>query len=187
MYTTQRCLTPATLGLCVVVLSGCFGCQRATAPSSNGQLLKLYGGAAALDTVLHATQVDAYRLDAHSYVEDTSSGANRMHGYQITAGPVKLVPTQARAFSRLLTTPVSEFFRDAHKACILQPGIGLRFTKAEHVIDILLCFSCDEFAIYEDGRSINTEDFDDVRPQLVKLAKQLYPNDKEIQALTDAK
>ena len=56
------------------------------------------------------------------------------------------------------------------------------------MIRIAICFRCDQFGIWVGGGVyapyVNADDIlDFMRPSVVALAKSVYPNDSEIQAL----
>ena len=64
----------------------------------------------------------------------------------------------------------------------------LNFHSKQSTLRIALCFDCDIAGIFdgeaENAQSINTGgDFDPMHKQLVRIAKSIFPNDSEIQAL----
>ncbi len=64
----------------------------------------------------------------------------------------------------------------------------IKFRGSAGVVSIALCFKCDLFGVFwGDGdkafRVNAEEDFDLIRPQLVALAKRLFPRDATIQSL----
>ena len=76
------------------------------------------------------------------------------------------------------------------KKCEFQPGVGLRLWRDKDWVDVTLCFSCDELEVSSkkpDEKELRTshEDFDAARPALVKLVKEAFPDDKEIQGLAE--
>ena len=83
------------------------------------------------------------------------------------------------------TTPTSfsgdEDFNMA-KACMFMPGVALRFVDGDEEMVVLLCFSCDEWGFHFDGKT-RIEDNDGARSHLVRLARELFPDDPVVQAL----
>lgn len=76
------------------------------------------------------------------------------------------------------------------KKCEFSPGVGYRLWNDKEWVDVTLCFSCDELEISHKppgAKELSTahEDFDAARAALVKLAKEAFPEDKEIQGLTE--
>ncbi|KAF0242454.1 MAG: hypothetical protein FD180_3905 [Planctomycetota bacterium] len=76
------------------------------------------------------------------------------------------------------------------KKCEFAPGVGFRLWRDKDWVDVVLCFSCDEFEIStippgEKERKSAHEDFDASRAALVKLCKEAFPEDKEILGLKD--
>lgn len=64
-------------------------------------------------------------------------------------------------------------FGDIVKGCALAPLVGYRVTATQGVVDVLLCFHCNQVGIAHVGRSsrITVGDFDPARAAFVRLAK----------------
>jgi hypothetical protein len=76
----------------------------------------------------------------------------------------------------------------SRKECGLDPGVGFRIWKGREAVDVVVCFKCDVLRVRlmnEDSKDFNfgMRDFDDVRPALLRLAKEAFPMDEEIQSL----
>ncbi len=73
------------------------------------------------------------------------------------------------------------------KACEFDPGVAYRVWSGKESILVLICFHCDEIGIIADESDvkIRIHDFDRGRPALVRLARQVFPEDKEIQGLKE--
>lgn len=71
---------------------------------------------------------------------------------------------------------------NAGKGCMPQPGVAALFKMGTEEAHLLLCFDCDMLSLARPGVA-RWEDFDDVRPQLVALVKEVFPGDPVIQGL----
>lgn len=76
------------------------------------------------------------------------------------------------------------------KKCKFEPGVGYRLWADKEWVDVTLCFSCDEVEISHKSPEMRElsaahEDFDAARAALVKMAKEAFPEDKEIQGLAE--
>src|SRR5262249_20587950 len=77
----------------------------------------------------------------------------------------------------------------SHKMCFW-PGVAFRVHSGDEVVDVLVCFYCDNlYCGPPRDLAPNAENlsFDGSprRADLVRLAKEAFPDDKEIQALED--
>jgi hypothetical protein len=74
------------------------------------------------------------------------------------------------------------------KGCLFDPGVIFRVWNGSQYLDLILCFQCNEFKFRltdESGKELRQggEDFDRSRAALLALAKEAFPNDREIQSL----
>jgi hypothetical protein len=143
---------------------------------------QLYGGATSMDVLTAPQTVEAFRLDPSNPPPAALANAPRLGDFAVTAGPVAVDDATARELTALLLDPATYDWVRA-KGCDFTPGVGLRFTKDASRVELVLCFSCDELMIFRHGRRVGMEDFDAARPQLVAIAKRLFPEDEKIQAL----
>jgi carboxypeptidase family protein len=63
------------------------------------------------------------------------------------------------------------------------PGIDVRFTNLGVPVDLLLCYTCGEFAIWHGGRMRQSGDFESRGPDFVRFAKRMFPRDPVIKRL----
>jgi len=169
----NRLLLFVTLGL--LTLSGC--------GKTDSRVVKLFGGEATIAALQTATTVEALRIDPKKYDEDKlTDGTKGIAGYAITDRPVKLSPEQIKSLAAILANPGTYSF-DSSKGCKFDPGIALRTLAGQQEVVVLLCFSCDELAIFVQGKRVGSEDTDNARGKLLALARQLFPQDEAIQAL----
>jgi len=170
-------LVAATL----LMTSGC-------AQPGSARVQKLVGGQAAYRLLLNpdtAAGREAYRIDGMAgWTHDDADQRRKIHAFPIISGPVPIDDASAATLANVLTDD-DTYLWDIAKACEFMPGVALRYDGDETQIDILLCFSCDELEVYRDGQKVGHEDFDPRRPDLVRLAKHLFPDDQAIQGLTE--
>jgi hypothetical protein len=69
------------------------------------------------------------------------------------------------------------------KSCGLEPSIGFRLWRGQQSLDIAVTYQCNVFEIRAPKKAIL--DFDADRKPLVKIAKEAFPNDQKIQALSE--
>lgn len=146
-----------------------------------GRVVDFLGGAHAHDLIIGAAtaRVEAYRIDGGPRMKPT--GGEEMHGYPVLAGPVAVDAKSRGELADVLTSDAT-YLWDVAKACAFMPGVLVRYEGTER-IDVLLCFSCDELAIYRNGKLLNREDFDPRRKDLVRVVQRLFPADPALAKL----
>lgn len=154
-----------------VVLALTSGCTSRTEAYET-----VFGGEDAAAAVRDATTVEAYRLVAPSYFQQT------LDKYEMASGPVPVPANLADQLKQLLLDPGSYDFTIA-KGCVPDHGVRIEFVDGKRKIDVLLCFECRILSVYDNGQSAGGEDFDPINRQLIAIVKQLFPNDQAIQEL----
>jgi len=72
----------------------------------------------------------------------------------------------------------------AQKLCEgFSPGVDVRFVNAGARIDLLLCYKCDEFSIWDGSKGRQSGDFDSQAGAFIRFAKLMFPSDSAIQKL----
>jgi hypothetical protein len=112
----------------------------------------------------------------------STSAPELVGGFEAISGPVP-VDAATAAELRAIFADDSIYDWERAKGCEFDPGVAIRFTKTSASLDVLLCFHCDELAVYRGTTRVGGEDFDVARPRLVAIAKRLFPADDKIQAL----
>ena len=163
----------ACLLIVVILLAGC---------SDDPRVATLFGGEPTFEAIKSAKSLEAVRIDGKKHDEKLADGEMSILGYPITSEPVQLTPEQIKTLAAILADPGTYKF-DVAKGCEFLPGVALRTTAGKQPVVILLCFGCDELAIYVGGKRVGHEDFDNARGKLAALAKQIFPKDDEIQSL----
>lgn len=159
----------ATRNLLVILIAAAH-CQAAE------HLDSLYGDKEAQSVVAKPTKVQAYRLADNSFYKPT------VQDYKMLAGPVAVDDALAKSVGQLLLDEKS-YLWDVGKGCDPIFGVRLEFVQGDKSTDIFFCFECDILQVYVEGKPVSSEDFDDVRPQLVKMMQKIFPKDKAIQGL----
>ena len=190
-------LLPAALCLCgLSCRDNGPGSGAAAPPRQVGTFL----GDKAVRILSAPTRVQTFRLvslderrggvpTADSSISATTSPATapaQLHQWPVSGtGPDQDAAFGARVAAALFN-PRSYQFNSA-KGCIFDPGVLFRVWSGSEYADMAVCFACDEFQLIlpeADGKTRKVgEDFDDNRPAFVRLAKEAFPNDPQIQGL----
>lgn len=110
------------------------------------------------------------------------SGSETLDGYTNDA-PVSLLPQQIEAIQKLLDKP-SSYVWGMRTTCIPDYGVLLNFSLHSNTVRVALCFRCNIVGVFDGNDRVDYWNFvGAVRPQFVAIAKEIFPNDKEIQGL----
>jgi hypothetical protein len=139
-------------------------------------------------TVLaEATKVEMFRLDGKEADSlDPPRPGKRLAGFLVT----EQGPDQDGEFARKLLGILSDekTYTDKFAKCFW-PGVAFRVWREEECVEVLICFLCDNFYCGPPvkGRARENATFKDSprRADLVRLAKEAFPDDKEIQAFKE--
>jgi hypothetical protein len=129
-----------------------------------------------------ATRVEVFRVSPN---ESKPRGIPLIGGFPITAvGKERGQEFASRLSSILLGRGVTQ----NEKKCGLEPGVAFRLWKGDEALEVLVCFKCNVLwphvvAEPTDKPWFEWQDFDPVRPALVGLAKEAFPEDAEVQGL----
>jgi hypothetical protein len=145
----------------------------ATAPYR--QLLKLLGGTKGFAVLLKPERVDAFRLD-HMIGEEPV----------VKGGPAAVGKDTVKDLTTVLSAPES-FLWNIGKGCIPVWGVRFSFFRGDDRLEVLLCFNCDILGVRLNDGELQDQNFDRVRPQLVRLVKAVFPDDPVIQKLAEAR
>jgi hypothetical protein len=176
--------------LSAVLLAGCSG--RAEADKEPSARLRGRLGDQTIAILKGATKVEVFRVDGRDFADpakEKEGQDRRIGGYAATAtGPEQGGQFASRASALLLDA--GNFELDLAKGCKFDPGVALRFWKEKESAEIVFCFRCDELKVVapdpsEQGVKNPYADFGPGRAAFVKLAKEAFPDDKEIQGLKE--
>lgn len=130
-----------------------------------------------------ATRVEVFRVDPTKQ----KKAENWIGGFPVTARAQE----QGKEFAGRLGTALLDtwaFSDQKGKKNCFDPGVGFRVWKDEESVDVLICFICD--ILYcgpsvEEASENATFKGSSRRADLLRLAKEAFPDDKEIQELKD--
>jgi hypothetical protein len=174
-----------SLRIALVLMTICCVIWGAIYFRSRYSVAKLFGGRTGLSIVSHATRIEAFRLgDPPPEKVKQEFGASPFD-YPVVAGPVAVPAKLADETITALRSPSSYGF-DYAKACGWPIyGARLSFERDSDRVDVYLCFKCNVLTVCRDERIVGGEDFDDIRPVLVRTVKACFPQDGVIQALDE--
>lgn len=146
----------------------------------------------------NATEVEVFRPEGRA----TGNSSSASTSATVDVALHTMVKTETRLQSDfkerlaalLMDRRGSEYFNPPtlQKGCYFAPAatVGFRFREDNELLDAVLCFRCGYMELTSgDGRLINGKVtqryFSNLRPQFVQLAKEAFPNDKEIQVLKE--
>jgi hypothetical protein len=153
-------------------------------PTAIRSVTNLYGEAT-LDAMATADRVEWFRIDPQ-----TRGVGDGIEGYRVVAvGPV-LRPPETRGLIDILMSDTT-YRWGAASGCKPTPGVAARLRAGTSKVFVILCFECDELQVVR--REAGGHEAADVRhnflpgrPALVRLAKEAFPKDRAIQAMSDA-
>ena len=154
--------------------------RREDWPQSPEALDAMFGGDAGLATVARPEWVEAYRIGPPR----PATRSQEVNDYPIIAGPGRIATENANELSAALTSPKSYVWETA-KGCEPEYGVCLSFFRGDNRVDVLLCFECNILLVAWNGSVTGGEDFDPVRPVLVRAVKAGFPADDVIQTLEE--
>jgi len=65
------------------------------------------------------------------------------------------------------------------------PGILLRFRVAKHEAQVAICFICNHWALYLDGKTVSYTSLKEERAEVLAAVKAMFPKDKIIQGIPE--
>ncbi len=136
-----------------------------------------------------AGRVEVYRIDGGGpdHVEvHPKPGEPSIGGFRVTAQGKDQGPEFATRLADVLLDPAN------HTIPIVKcywPGVVFRIYKGQECVDVMICFHCHNYYLGppSTARVLETDGFEGTPagPKLVRLAKEAFPNDKQIQALKE--
>jgi hypothetical protein len=133
------------------------------------------GGTENAAIIAGPSSVKAWRT-VGSMQPDSGSSAD----YYKKFGQAVLVSTNlAKRLSKVLLAEKSYFRANGmNKACAPAPGVVVTFSNGKDEVDVFFCFECN-ILVVQGMRS----DFDPSRAKLLRIMKQIFPKDPQIQSL----
>jgi hypothetical protein len=172
--------------LVVAIVSVTFFLIYRSSPES--RLRRLFGGfvvvgPSGVETVRKAWHVEAYRLGP--LPNQLNGQAAKFWDYPEVSGSVDVSDDAARLLADVLLDP-SSYSRGTTNACVPRYSVRLDFSIEKELVAVLLCFECNQLTVHYRGTE-RRANFDAGRPTLVREIRRLFPDDPEIQALSETK
>lgn len=176
------------LALGVLVAIGCgerpAAVESTASPKSAEYHSKLeaFWGPHALNVLKTADKLVMHRLARPE--DPTQVAPLPLNDYRLQSAPILATAEQREEIKRLLLDPEGYIWEvDKGGECVDVPLMRLEFSRGEEKADVLLQCYCWNVLLYENGQLVRVEDFDHNMPGVVKILKQAFPQDGELQAL----
>lgn len=105
----------------------------------------------AAEALRSGSGVVIYSLEPYEPEGGEGTGSERLHGFQVL-GRAALDPADARAAVAEFETAIAGW--DGAVAMCFDPRHALRIESGGHTFDFLLCYDCNELAVYRDGAQV---------------------------------
>ncbi|MBX7057685.1 MAG: hypothetical protein K1X75_06430 [Leptospirales bacterium] len=165
-------------------------CCACIASAPRGEALPIMQGE--LDPRIHklmGSQSELYMapdsIQAYLVSSEPARRGDRLETFPVLQRGPLLTAEQAGRLQRMMINPQSYNFNSVKK-CPFLPRLGLVFYKGDERAHILVCFSCNEWSFGSGDRGA-IEDMDSVRPELLRLARELFPDDQVFRSLEAAR
>jgi hypothetical protein len=149
---------------------------------SPDQLVDLFGDQSIRDITANAEHIDVLLINPKGL--ELKWGIATVSDYPVNEGPVRIPKHDVAAIKEALTDARS-FGWNYGKSCLPAPGVRMTFTKDNQSVDVLYCFACNILGVYSKNKFVGGEDFDTIRPTLVRSLQRLYPYNRLIQGLPE--
>jgi len=144
---------------------------------TDAQLKHLFSNAGNLALLKNATYGEI------QFIRPTDGFKDSLADYERTDEPAKLTLGQLQEIKDVLDDARHYGWVAARKGCAPSPGIVIRISEGDREISAVLCFACNFLAFYDNDSKLGGEDFDMMRPQLVKSLKSVFPKNELVQGL----
>ena len=117
---------------------------------------------------------------------ETAPDADLKHYESDSMLPVP--PATLHRIQRLFQDPESFAWPDTNtisfKPCIPEYTVLLTLHNPSHEVQLALCLRCNVFGVYDKNSRVNAmEDFDRIKPQIMRLLKPIFPSDPDVLVL----
>lgn len=140
-------------------------------PKDPKMTVQNFFGAEVYQILSSPERVESFRMFPEPASKEVPAN-KQLAGFPIEKiGPL-LTNDQIKTFQTLVLSDRSYLF-EVEKRCFFRPDTGLRFTKGQNTVEILLSYSCDlwQFSVQGDTK---TEDFDPVKIELINFRQSLF-------------
>jgi hypothetical protein len=179
-------MTAIRVGWWAALAVGVLAAAAADEPAAPSDKVKERLGDKAVGLLQGATRVEVFRVAP----EEAKPGEKSVGGYRVAATGAE----QKKEFAGRLTAVLlkDETYFGTQSRCFL-PGVAFRlWDEDKQSVDVVICFGCSNLRVIArdaDGKEVKTAagGFGPDKGALLKLAKEAFPDDRDIQGLTDEK
>jgi hypothetical protein len=137
------------------------------------------------DILANADKVEVYRVaSGKSEKPPKPTDGRKISGFPV----ISQGKNQGKEFARKLGAILVDKQMHENTAKCFWPGVAFRVWRGDKHVDVLICFKCDNFYAgppVGKAREIGGFDGTPLRSRLLRLAKDTFPEDKDIQGLQD--
>lgn len=134
-------------------------------------------------TISKAKQVSTFIVDSRMRGINPANSDTTIQGFKIESKLNIKDPVIISNLKSTLLNPKLYFFDDLTKSCLYFPYLAFRFKKGHKKVDLLICFSCDEFEYYLNNKLVKRMNSDKARTALLELGKMIFTNNEIINNL----
>jgi len=168
-----------TLGCAALIFCASSPAIRGDEKQPKVSLVENYLGQRVVALLKETTKIEAFRVDPKARRDWAKGPATELD--KDFAAQVSRVLLDENTYRWEGGTPIG-------LRCIFVPAVAYRFWKDKEFVSVLVCFKCSEVAFQSDNPDDKADPFRraimaKLRPEIVKLTKQAFPDDKDIQAL----
>jgi hypothetical protein len=154
-----------------------------SSPPSYGQLVERLGGERVAAILSKPDRVGAVLVDLPNSPIEPQRGYLLPHEYQVVSVDMNVPEAVAADISRTLLTPELHRIIDGVPDCIVRYGVRVTYFAGPNRVDLYLCFTCSDLAVYLDGKPVGDMKFIFVERELLSDVRQIFPENKELREL----
>jgi hypothetical protein len=122
-----------------------------------------------------------------AYLVDSLAGEQtppRLSEMPMRSGPVA-VPPEIVGDLRATLLDSRMYDWQSSKGCVPRYDARVRFSDPAGTVDVLICFTCEQLAVFREDRLVGIGNSDPMRAILLDAVAKLFPDDAAIQAIKD--
>jgi hypothetical protein len=150
---------------------------RLAALPGSSWLAKQLGGDQVLNVLTKPDRGSAFRIGG---IVRTPIRRASLYDIPVLAGPIDLAPDMLTRIAAALSNEGTYKRTGGEKGCTPEYGVRLRLERADDVVDVFLCYRCDQMRTVLNGKPLRLLEFDPGEVELIALAQALFTNDAAI-------
>jgi len=151
------------------------------------EVVDVFGSEEAINVVKYADKISCYRLEQGSdetRLDRYLSRGDSVDDFEILSGPLTASPEVINELrDALLDASSYPPPNPGGGICVADYDVRVRFENQSKTVDVLIGLSCELVLVYHDGVRVSTTRFDAGYPAILHAAKEMFPNDPELQSL----